>query len=556
MGKKIINLFFTAILVISLFAGLTSPVYTYQDHDECAFSIYIFKDYEWQLQGKLFFSTYETIHLPLINDAGQLKLRIVQKGLDAASIDQVIVQKFGVTYLPTAAINVDSNADILHKILYSEYDVCNGWDSTLEIVWSGVPENATLSMLAMQQDLGEGHGAPLYYPMPYEHYTLSHMLINDGGIIVDGLLDEDTKPDFYVFWQPYSPHPDGYTYGWLHCDNDYLYAAVEVTADNTFDVEDWGALYVIVDGKRKEFHISNDQTKWGVSGFQYTSSVAYEHRIYEFKIPLREINAVAGNQIQYIFGAYGTAVTVPLIFDTVPANTGSIVFDGNVYHDGDNTPRPDIGTGPYNIKAIPASGFDFVKWQVEGNIAVNNPYSDTAQLFITGPGASTLRMVQSITPEQTMIFTGTPPSHGSSFSGTVPATQPVGLPNILTQSASLSARSVTPGTPVTVTANIVNKSAVNGNKKVTLYVNGQAETAQDVTVNSGGSTQLTFNVTRSEPGDYTVYVDGVPASSFKVELLSEPDGILIFSAALLGLAFILGMVMLWRRQRTVNNSIR
>jgi hypothetical protein len=101
-----------------------------------------------------------------------------------------------------------------------------------------------------------------------------------------------------------------------------------------------------------------------------------------------------------------------------------------------------------------------------------------------------------------------------------------------------------------VTANISNKSTVNGNKKVTLYVNGQVETTQGVTVNSGGSTQLTFNVSRSEPGDYSVYVDGVQAGSFKVELFRESDGILVFSAVLIALAFLIGTVMLWRRQRS------
>ena len=149
------------------------------------------------------------------------------------------------------------------------------------------------------------------------------------------------------------------------------------------------------------------------------------------------------------------------------------------------------------------------------------------------------------------IFIGTVAPTGSSFSGTTTTTQPMSLPNLVTQSASLSAKTVTPGTPVTVTADIINKSTVNGNKKVTLYVNGQVETTQGITVNSGGSTQLTFNVSRSEPGDYSVYVDGVPAGSFKVELVRESDCILIFSAALLGLAFLIGMVMLWRRQRAV-----
>jgi hypothetical protein len=154
--------------------------------------------------------------------------------------------------------------------------------------------------------------------------------------------------------------------------------------------------------------------------------------------------------------------------------------------------------------------------------------------------------------QTTGCLVGTGTTGGSSFSGTTTSVTPtVTNPVIQTQSASLSAKSVTPGTPVTVTVDIANKSTANGSKKVTLYVNGQVEATQGVTVNSGGSTKLTFNVSRSEPGDYAVYVDGVPAGSFKVELFRESDGILVFSAILVAVAFVVGMVMLWRRQRTV-----
>jgi hypothetical protein len=155
-------------------------------------------------------------------------------------------------------------------------------------------------------------------------------------------------------------------------------------------------------------------------------------------------------------------------------------------------------------------------------------------------------------PLNRQIGTGAPISHGSfaGSQGTYGYSPPVTLPTIVVQSASLSAKTVTPGTPVTVTADITNKSAVNGNKKVTLYVNGQVENSQGVTVNSGGSSQLTFNVSRNEPGDYNVYVDGVLAGNFKVELFRESDAILIFSATLVALAFLIGMVMLWRRKTT------
>ena len=164
-------------------------------------------------------------------------------------------------------------------------------------------------------------------------------------------------------------------------------------------------------------------------------------------------------------------------------------------------------------------------------------------------GTATLTGGFTVIQQNQSIGTGALTSHGSSVAGGTTYSPPVSLPNLVIQSASLSSKAVTPGMPVTVTADIANKSTVNGNKKVTLYVNGQVESTQGVTVNSGGSSKLTFNVSRSEPGEYNVYVDGVPAGSFNVELFRESDGILIFSAVLVAMAFILGMVMLGRRQR-------
>lgn len=52
-----------------------------------------------------------------------------------------------------------------------------------------------------------------------------------------------------------------------------------------------------------------------------------------------------------------------------------------------------------------------------------------------------------------------------------------------------------------------------------------------------------------EPGEYTVYVDNVAAGSFMVELISLSDLILIFVITMLTLAFIVGMVILRRRQQ-------
>ena len=138
---------------------------------------------------------------------------------------------------------------------------------------------------------------------------------------------------------------------------------------------------------------------------------------------------------------------------------------------------------------------------------------------------------------------------GSGGAATTAPASPGALPAITVQSARLSARAVTPGTPVTVTADLTNSGPVNGSKEVTLYVNGKVESTQGVTVDSGGSSQLTFSTARREPGDYTVSVDGQPAGSFKVEAVTANNALFIVIVVLIAISFVFGLVMLLRRQQ-------
>ncbi len=135
--------------------------------------------------------------------------------------------------------------------------------------------------------------------------------------------------------------------------------------------------------------------------------------------------------------------------------------------------------------------------------------------------------------------------------GTIPAvTQqaPVALPAISVKSASLSATKVTPGTPVTVTADVANTGTSNGTTSIKVYVNGQEESSQGVTVSSGGSTPLTFTVSRNEPGTYTVYVGGTNAGSFTVDWLADSNIIIISVIAIL-FAFAIGVIYMTRRKQ-------
>ena len=126
--------------------------------------------------------------------------------------------------------------------------------------------------------------------------------------------------------------------------------------------------------------------------------------------------------------------------------------------------------------------------------------------------------------------------------------KPVSLSNITIKSASLSATKVTPGTPVTVTANVANTGTGNGTSVVKVYINGAEEAQQGVTVLSGSTSQVNFDITRSEPGTYTVYVGGTQAGSFTVDQFT-PDTILFISGALVFFALVIGVIYITSSRR-------
>jgi hypothetical protein len=209
---------------------------------------------------------------------------------------------------------------------------------------------------------------------------------------------------------------------------------------------------------------------------------------------------------------------------------------------------------------ISASVVSFGSGITVNSFTVNSTTRITASITI-GAGAiegkrnvsvttlgGTVSLGNGFTVNETQI--GTTP-RGSSMSGitAAPPQGPVSLPTVSVKSASLSATKVAPGTPITVTADVVNTGTVNGSSSIKVYVNGEMENSQGVTVNSGSSTPVTFTVSRNEPGTYSVYVGGAQAGSFTVDQFADPNIILYVSCALLVFAFVIGTLFILRRRQ-------
>ena len=140
-------------------------------------------------------------------------------------------------------------------------------------------------------------------------------------------------------------------------------------------------------------------------------------------------------------------------------------------------------------------------------------------------------------------------TQSSSSGGPTAWQEPMHIPNVVVQTASLSTDKVAPGAPVTVTANVANTGTADGSSQIKLFVNGQEEAHQGVTLSSGSSNPVKFTVSRDEPGTYSVYVGSIPAGSFVVDQFADPNLILYISGALLLFALAGGVIFMAMRRR-------
>ena len=148
------------------------------------------------------------------------------------------------------------------------------------------------------------------------------------------------------------------------------------------------------------------------------------------------------------------------------------------------------------------------------------------------------------------LINTSPASRGASMPQTPQA--PIALSNVKVQSANLSASKVASRDLVTVTARVANTGVANGIARITVYVNGQEDASQVVTLGSGTAEEINFTSNRPDPGTYSVFVGGVQAGSFVVDDLAGPNVVLFGSLAVIGLALIIAVIYLIRRRQVAH----
>lgn len=319
--KETAECYYEAFLIVIDVASMEKKAFKVSDaQDACGQVPYTYQVWTqegdtWVERGALHYdSLYETKDLDLTtwfkDSDSPYHVRITQQGMDAAHIDYVALSVNGKQYQPVKAVNVLTGEDILPKVIAGDHDVADVHGATVDFIWDTVPNagRITLVMNAREEDLSARTAVPFRYP---EANYYSVKLDQSLPIKLDGkITPEDRLPEplFTEYTRPVTGHPEGFSYGYVKSDGTYLYGVLDFTSDNTLDDgRDWASIEIATATGIKTFLVNDSQKAYGETSLTYTDKVNYEHKVYEFRVPLSELGISVGDTVNIAFKAYGTA---------------------------------------------------------------------------------------------------------------------------------------------------------------------------------------------------------------------------------------------------------
>jgi hypothetical protein len=256
---------------------------------------------------------------------GAVRVRIEQEGGGAAHMDSVLLG---------GRAPETTDAVMVKKLSIRDNDVIDVFGKTLEFVFKDVSRKNKPCVLEVTARIEseEISKIPFHFPLvnlyrpisadsSFYTYTLGS---SPGRLDVDGAIESESlgEPFFTESWPSGSGHPNSPFYGWVFDDGENLYAAIDVTGDNTIDGDkDYTKIYAKTREGVKEFTVTAVEERWGKAGFVYTERAGWQHKVYEFMIPLNELGKDIDQDepLKLAFASYGTMVAIAeLIFDGGP----------------------------------------------------------------------------------------------------------------------------------------------------------------------------------------------------------------------------------------------
>ena len=273
----------------------------------------------WREVGTLAYDRHlreQRLALPRPSNSDFLVVRVTHTGATAAHVDAALLDGAAPLHVYGAA---EETALALHKLAAREYDVVDIEGRTLTLVFAA-QQGGTLALTARIEPERITQ-TPFQFPLTNLYQTMTPDAAfysyewdsQPGTLTVDGdLADEGLgTPFFKEFSQTGTGHPSADTYGWVRNDSDTLYVAIDFVPDNTMDGDkDYTTVYINTPTGLRAFKASVPDQTWGMPGFTYTPRAVYQHKVYEFAIPLIELGLDAlapGDELPLAFAAYGTA---------------------------------------------------------------------------------------------------------------------------------------------------------------------------------------------------------------------------------------------------------
>jgi hypothetical protein len=289
------------------------------------FIVSVWREGTWREAGTLAYDRFikeKSLDLsPYLAGAEEARVRITQRGGGAAHIDSVRLGGF-----PPERIAGGEAERSSTKLARLDHDLLDAAGRSFEVTFPSARADSTLTLAARVEGLKVDTSA-FHFPgdnrfneigpssrfYTYRMDSAAPPRAEQGGEPWRAAMKD--RPFFKELSATCSGHPDGYTSGWVSNDGENLYVTLDFTPDNTCDGDkDYAAVHVRCAGQVKEFRVSEPEIRWGRAHFTYTAGVDYEHKVYEFVIPLGELGDAGRNgSLRLAFSAYGTAAKADLI---------------------------------------------------------------------------------------------------------------------------------------------------------------------------------------------------------------------------------------------------
>jgi hypothetical protein len=312
--KKSLLLLLVAALLCMLPIG-SRPAYADNHSDYGKLVVSVFVDGLWVEQGSLSYGqsiSEKSLQLTDVKADEPTVIRLLQQGGGKSHLDSVVLG----TQSP---IEVNGDTDeYVRKLAATDQDLINVEASGMVLKFAD-GNSASMLTIAARVEPEVISTIPFHYPTSnlYKDFDLNSEYYSyeidssRGSLVMDGQLNEISSraPLFQQYTVTGTGHPEGVTYGWVWNDDENLYVVIDFTSDNTFDGDaDYTKVYVKTSSGVKEFKVSVPETTWGQPFFTYTDKVSYQHKVYEYQIPLTNLEITAHQtELQLGFAAYGTA---------------------------------------------------------------------------------------------------------------------------------------------------------------------------------------------------------------------------------------------------------